>query len=516
MTAVDGVLVLHLHAHLPDVRRAGDWAEDWYFSAVFDSYLPLIEIAEGWLRDGVPARVGLSLSPPLVAMLEDVDLNRRASERFRATARLARGARPPGADEDAWRFFTETVERRADRFERAPSGHLGGAFGRLETAGVLELSTSGATHGFFPFLSAIGPELVDAQIRVGRRRHQRCLGRPPPGFWLPECGYVPGLDAHLTRAGVSYFFVDAHAARFAALQTGAPLSTPAGTVAFARDVECALRVWSPDSGYPTDPRYREFHRDLGRELPASVLEAAGLPTDGRPLGIKLHRITDRALDGPRKAPYDPSEGQRAAEEHADHFVEVLTGRAAMFRGGTGRAAVLVAPYDAELFGHWWFEGPLFLDRLARRLSAHPRLRLWSASDVIRTLPALEIREPEATSWGRGGYASTWLTPQNHWVQDKVADVSTRMVRAVRSYPHPSPAEARVLDAMARQTLELSASDWPFLITAGTFADYAARRVEDHASRFAELESVLRTDPERVLDVDLAPDVSYRDFGRDAP
>jgi len=510
MTPVDGALLFHLHAHLPDVRCPGDWAEDWYFGAVFDTYLPLLEVAEGWLRDGVEARIGLSVSPPLLAMLEDPALNDRCAARLNGLARLAhhqveRGAEP----KPAWRFFAELAGRRAHGFDTARGRALVSGLSRLGDAGALELTTSAASHALLPFLGALDPVLIDAQVRVGMRRHTRCFGRPAPGFWLPECAFAPGLDRPLAAAGLAYFFVDAHAARGAQLGTGAPLLCPSGTLAFARDVDCARRVWDAEAGYPTDARYREFHRDAGRELSPAVLERAGLPADGRPLGIKLHRITDRGLDAPYKRPYDPVAGQRAAEEHADDFVRALADRTRAFREAGGRAAVIVAPFDAELFGHWWFEGPAFLDRMARLVAGRDRLRLVRGSDVVRSRPLLEAREPHATTWGRGGYASTWLTPANHWVQDRVAQVASRMIRAARAHPHPDAARARRLDAMADETLQIAASDWPFLLTAGTFSDYAARRVETHAQRFAELERGLATGVP--LDRNPPADVTFRDF-----
>ena len=512
MTAPDGVLVVHLHAHLPDVRAPGDWAEDWYFGAVFDAYLPLLDIAEGWLRDGVAARVSLSISPPLVAMMEDVELAARCEARLRGLRALAhdrvqRGAAP----REAWRFFFEIAERRLHRFERTHGRDLLTALRGLEAAGVLELGTSSASHAYLPFLAAIDPALVDAQIAVGVRRHARCFGPAPTGFWLPECAYVAGLDAWLDRAGIGHFFVDAHAVRGAVLGTAAPLLTPAGLVAFPRDVECAVRVWSPEHGYPTDPRYREFHRDIGRELDADQLARAGLPSDGRPLGVKLHRITDRRLGAQAKAPYAPSDGQRAAEEHADDFVRALAGRARAFRAETGRAAVIVAPYDAELFGHWWFEGPVFLDRLARTLAVSRSLQLWSGADVVRARPRLERREPAETSWGRGGFASTWLTPRNHWVQDRIADASRRMLHAARRHAESgaSAIEDAWLNAMAEATLNIAASDWPFLMTAGTFSDYAERSVQ---ASFQQFEAAERGLVSRAgAPPGCAPDVSWRLF-----
>ncbi len=488
MNVADGFVVLHLHAHLPDVRRPDDWAEDWFHQAVVETYLPLIERAESWLRDGIEARVGVSVSPPLAAMLSDPELVRRTDRRLEALIRLSRGLVSDATFGKTLRHLGETLEHRQHRF-RSHGLCLTEALKRLEEAGLLELGTSGASHGLFPLLWSLDPGLVRSQLRVAMRRHRRLFGRDPTGFWLPECAYGEALDGALWEEGVSHFFVEAHAAEGAAFGTYSPLLCSSGAVAFPRDPECAIRVWGPEVGYPGDVRYREFHRDLGRELMPSRLEDAGLPGDGRPLGLKVHRVTDRRMAARDKRIYDPVEGQRAAEEHAEDFVQMLSVRARSFRERTGRPAVITAPFDAELFGHWWFEGPLFLDRVVRRLARHRSLVLASAADVIATRPPLEQRSPRASTWGRGGHSGTWLNPSNHWVQDEVADAARRLRDAIRR-SDSNPDIERLLDAMTQELLGMTASDWPFLMTGGAFADYAERRVQAHVEAFSRLEAGL--------------------------
>ena len=68
--------------------------------------------------------------------------------------------------------------------------------------------------------------------------------------------------------------------------------SPAGPAVFARDRESSKQVWSAREGYPGDPAYRDFYRDIGRELPEEYL-AGVYPDVGhrRYSGIKYHRIT---------------------------------------------------------------------------------------------------------------------------------------------------------------------------------------------------------------------------------
>jgi 1,4-alpha-glucan branching enzyme len=69
-----GYVALVLHAHLPFVRHPEHdefLEEDWLYEAITETYLPLLEAFERLAHDGVPFRVTMTLSPPLVSMLRD-------------------------------------------------------------------------------------------------------------------------------------------------------------------------------------------------------------------------------------------------------------------------------------------------------------------------------------------------------------------------------------------------------------------------------------------------------------
>ncbi len=102
-----------------------------------------------------------------------------------------------------------------------------------------------------------------AQIEIGAREFARHFGKRPQGIWLPECGYVPGVDELLKEAGIRYFFTDTHGVLFAEPRPRfgvyAPIVCPSSRVAaLARDTESSKQVWSAIEGYPGDYQYREF------------------------------------------------------------------------------------------------------------------------------------------------------------------------------------------------------------------------------------------------------------------
>ncbi len=212
-----------------------------------------------------------------------------------------------------------------------------------------------------------------AQIRLGARTYREHFGCNPPDMWLPECGFVPGIDRMLADEGIQYFLVDSHAVEFAdprpVFGTFSPLVCPGAVFAFPRDRESSAKVWSSEHGYPGDGRYREFYRDLGHDLEGPAIKPFRLP-DGtrRNVGIKYHRVTRRDVPLPDKEPYDRAAALQAVDQHVEHFLSGRAKQMTAWRAMTGRPPVVVAPYDAELFGHWWFEGPEFLDRVVRTVA----------------------------------------------------------------------------------------------------------------------------------------------------
>ncbi len=410
--------VLVLHAHLPWV--IGTENERWLHEAVLDCYLPLLDV----LERSPKGRVTLSVTPVLVAMLEDADARKR-TEAFIIEGCKRRLPLNPAHE------WHRGAANRALRGLR--SGTIVERLGALAASRSIELITSAVTHGFLPLLATV-PQAAAAQVELGVEAHRRAFGVDPLGFWLPECGYAPGLDALLAKNGLRYTFVDSHALEGAAYGTAAPVFLPAGVAAFARDVDASEQVWSSFVGYPADPVYADFHH--------------------RVEGQRVLRITGSE----QKEPWEPGVALERAREHARHFLE---------ERGKG-AALQVAPYDAELFGHWWLEGPAFLEEVLAKGEA-----LSTPSEVLRESPTLEARELPFSTWGRAGTAEVWLGPRNQWMWPHLHRAAEELTKQ---------GDARALNAL----LLAQASDWPFLIDAKTSAGFAQEQFERHLMRFRAL------------------------------
>ncbi|MEK7303506.1 MAG: DUF1957 domain-containing protein, partial [Pseudomonadota bacterium] len=307
-----GYFALVLHAHLPFVRHpehARFLEEDWFFEALTETYLPLLDVFEGLVRDGVHFRVTLSLTPPLLSMMTDPLLQQRylkyLDERLEALAGERRRTAGDANYHPVVLFYTELFTRLRKRFVEQDRMDVSQSFRRLMEAGHLEIITCGATHGYFPLL-AVNEESIYAQLSMAVRTHERILGRRPRGIWLPECGYKPGVDRILNEFGIEFFILDSHGLLNAEPRprygVHRPIRAPGGPAAFARDYESSKQVWSAEEGYPGDHLYREFYRDAGFDVHQPHIEKlrhAGIATF---TGLKYHRITGKTA---WKEPYHP-------------------------------------------------------------------------------------------------------------------------------------------------------------------------------------------------------------------
>ena len=318
-----GALALVLHAHLPYVRSSqpGSLEEDWFFQALIECYLPLLEVLEQAVQNPeAQPRITIGLSPTLLSLLSDGDLKQRFPQWL--DDRLGLLPRAADALKPAAQHLEATIKRHRQGWLDC-DGDLIGRFASLQKQGIADLLTCGATHGYLPLLRQ-NPEAIRGQLRTAVREHQRLIGERPLGIWLPECAYYEGLDLWMRDAGLRYAVLDGHGLlhgkprpRFGVY---APICSRSGVAFFGRDSEATLPVWSAKDGYPGDPHYREFHRDLGWDLPIEALAPLGLEQP-RPLGLKLHRVTDHQLPLDQKQPYQPAIAEQQVRHHARHYLQ---------------------------------------------------------------------------------------------------------------------------------------------------------------------------------------------------
>jgi 1,4-alpha-glucan branching enzyme len=505
--------VLVLHTHLPFVLGHGRWphGSDWLTEAALSSYLPLLEHCESLREERVDAPITISVTPVLAAQLASPQfaMEMRAFLAQRLSACDA-AERELSASNDAnlvpiVRFWRDEYSRRRLQFE-ALDGDLIGALRRLERDGRIELMSSAATHGFLPLLAR--DESIRLQLLAGRAEHQRLFGSAPSGCWLPECAYRPrgawspwpggprapmrdGIESHVRAAGYRFVVIDSHLAQagrpLEAYSAGHQAIAAAGSAprspyrdytigsargalrALVRDPASTRHVWSRDEGYPGAGRYLEFHKIRF------------------PGGLRLWEVTGPNVPLGDKRPYDPAAATSLSHEHAAHFAGLLDGIA---RSRTSSAErLIVAPFDSELFGHWWFEGPGFIADTYRAMRSRAAVRPLTASAHIARARAATPLDLPAGSWGRNGDFSMWLNPQTAWTWSRLWAIEERFWRAAPAALALPPARP-VLEQAARELLLAQASDWQFIISTGEVTDYGERRFVLHMESVEELVGAL--------------------------
>ena len=527
--AADGYLSIVLHAHLPYVRypeHERHLEERWLYEAVTETYLPLLEVFGGLLDDNVDFAVTLSLSPTLIEMLRDRILMDRygshldglieLSEKEVVRVRRDRDFAPLA------RMYLKRFVRIRRLYEDVFRKDLVGGFRRLAETGRVRIITCAATHAYLPALMAV-PEAAAAQVRIGCDHYRKIFGHEPEGIWLPECGFVPALDGLLRRNGLGYFFLDSHGLlnavpRRHAAGIYAPIRTPSGVAAFARDADSSRQVWSSAEGYPGDFDYRDFYRDIGFDLDAGYV-GPYLPAGVRTFtGLKYFRITGKS---DRKSPYVPEKAIAKARLHAEHFVSAKNAQIRLLRETLKIPPVVTAAFDAELFGHWWFEGPEWLDYLLRRGSLRKNsFRFTSAGEYILTHPQIETAMPAASSWGDKGYSSTWIHASNQWIYRHLHKAAKLHLECCRRHPRAEGVLRRALNQASRELLLAQASDWAFMMKTGNASDFAKNEFSAHIGNFFLLHEEIsggRIDRAQLMQLEkknnLFKEMDYRTFCR---
>jgi 1,4-alpha-glucan branching enzyme len=518
-----GYFSLVLHAHLPFVRHPEHekfLEEAWLFEAITETYVPLLQIMEGWQRDAMESRVTLTLSPTLCAMLRDPLLQERCTRHLNGLIDLAEKE----IHRTHWdRAFHDLSWMYHNRFTTIRDAYLNygrdlvGAFRKFQDLGKLEIITTAATHALLPLLAGHPPS-VRAQILVARDHYRECFGCDPRGIWLPECAYFEGVEAFLQEANLRWFIVDTHGVLHARPRPRygvfAPIFTPNGIAAFGRDLESSRQVWSKHEGYPGDARYRDFYRDIGFDLDFDYVKPHLPSVEHRGFtGMKYFRITGGDAE---KQIYDRRAALHAAAEHAGHFLDARMAQIQNLSGILDRPPLVLAPYDAELFGHWWYEGPEFLDYFVRKAYYDQKVfTLITPEEYLRRHPTNQIATPSPSSWGEEGYWRVWLNEKNEWIYPHLQVAQERMTALLHRPNKPTALRERALKQAARELLLAQASDWPFMLRTGSSPDYARKRVKDHLLRFIALHDQLtstRVDEKWLAEIErrdnVFPEINY--------
>ena len=552
-----GFVSFVLHAHLPFIHHpeSDDYLEEsWLYEAISETYLPLLKYFKMLVDEGVRFRITMSMTPPLLSMLDSKLLQQKYIKYLENLIELSEkeikrttfNQKMNNLSHYYFERYSEDLRLYRDVFKC----DIISQFKHFQDIGVLEIITCGATHGYFPILY-VNEKTVRAQIAVGVQTYERFFGRKPRGIWLPECGYVPEADKYLREFGVEYAIVESHGVLFAnptpIYGTLAPIVSPDGFTVFGRDMESSRQVWSSINGYPGDFNYRDFYKDIGYETDYEYIKPYIAHNGVRVhTGIKYHRITGKTDN---KDIYDVQWAKDSAEKQAGHFLNSRTNQIENASKYMDKPPIVLCPYDAELYGHWWYEGPYWLYILFKKIYYDEcNFELITPSEYIDKYPEIQQCTPCRSSWGANGYSEVWLNPSNDYAHKHLHKAGDRMCELAYNFRNVKSdldqleyeiselkkqkksvtkitstkkykdlkLQLRALNQAARELLLLQSSDWLFIITNNTMVDYAHRRIKDHTGRFTRLYNELNSgkiDKKFLEELELKdaifPDIDYR-------
>ena len=552
-----GFVSFVLHAHLPFIHHpeSNDYLEEsWLYEAISETYIPLLRNFKKLVDEGVKFRITMSMTPPLLSMLDNKLLQQKYINYLENLIELSeKEIKRTTFNEKMNNLSKYYYERYSDDlrlFRDEFNCDLISQFKHFQDIGVLEIITCGATHGYFPILY-VNEKTVRAQIAVGVQTYERYFGKKPRGIWLPECGYVPEADKYLREFGVDYAIVESHGVLYAnptpIYGTLAPIVSPQGFTVFGRDMESSRQVWSSINGYPGDYNYRDFYKDIGYEADYDYIKPYIAHNGVRVhTGIKYHRITG---DTDNKDIYDIQWAKDSAERQAGHFLNSRTEQIENASHYMNKPPIVLCPYDAELYGHWWYEGPYWLYILFKKIYYDEcNFELITPSEYMDRYPEIQQCQPCRSSWGANGYSEVWLNPSNdyahkhlHTAGDRMCELAYRFrdsydvlnsldnqIKELKKEKKPitsitssskyrnAKLQVRALNQAARELLLAQSSDWLFIITNNTMVDYAHRRIKDHIGRFTRLYNELNSgkiDRKFLSEIEekdcVFPDIDYR-------
>jgi len=521
-----GQFVFMLHSHLPYYRKAGMWpfGEENLYECMAETYIPLLNAIAELYEEGIKAKLTIGITPILAEQLTDDHLKegfiKFLDDRIEAIGKdLERYPDPAVAHSQHLKYlakyYFDWFNHVKDTFINKYGKDLIGNFKKYQDLGCIEITTSGATHGFSPLLAT--DNNLNAQFKVGQDTTKRLFGRKACGAWLPECAYRqgyeyvgkdgekkwrPALEVTLQNNDIEYFFTESHV-----IEGGNPIGNrrvigvygnieyiplperaatgydtysaywlPDAQVAvMGRNDKAGFQVWSAADGYPGDGCFREFHKKDDKS------------------GGHYWRITSSTTDLGDKMLYDPVLALNKINENSDHYTTMLYHQLNDYKLETGKEGLIMVSFDTELFGHWWFEGVEFIKQVIKKLNNYlPEVERATACEYLHAHPPKEAIQIPESSWGQGGHFYVWQNNLTEWMWPIIHSCEKRITEVCSKYEQiPSDKVLfRALNQLARENLLLQSSDWPFLVTTGQAKDYATDRFREHVERFEKIADMI--------------------------
>jgi predicted glycosyl hydrolase (DUF1957 family) len=499
-------VLLHLHCHSPNLFRADPFREtylkdvswpiktmqgadvhnppgEWVAKNCMDSWLPLLRMLRKLAFEQVDYQLSLDISPPVAYVLASPrfkDYMSRYLLRVQAFVQVQLALIKSRNDSQAYihaavRYLGDI--KALDLFYNHELGKdVIGAFCDLERRGFLEISTCTATHGM-PAEMANMPDLLKSQITLAARSHQRLFGTRPCGIWLAENSYFPGVEGILASEALNYFFVESESVLLGSAtpqeEEFNPVMIPGSDVAaFPRSRLGRTQVWDAELGYAGHPDFREYHF--------------------RHLGLPIKKITSKESN--EKQAYDPDRAEETARRLAWDLHHKLSEKAYQLSQRHFQTIPLITcSYDAELFGHHWSEGPIFLEELIREFyRKNDSIGLTTPSHYLINSVSLPEIVPNPSTWGHEAVHVRWSDPKVIWVYrelERAEGVLNRYLGLALEGKF-KPWQIEMVEQMAAELIRPQSSDLTFVIMSGDFEEDMQREILKYFDYFYKLKHLI--------------------------
>ena len=497
-----GFVSFLLHGHLPYVNhpeKDSFLEEDWFNEAMAEVYIPLAIMLDNLNKKNLKNQFTLSLSPTLLAMMSNDDLIKKFVRYLNQRIDFLQ------TELDNYIQFDQTNEQLKPAyallkkyneiklaFTTKYNFNIISEFKRLKENGVIEIITTSMTHTFSPNFMPY-KNYLHLQIKCALDEFESFFGYRPIGFWLPECGYFEGLEDILLKNGLKYTIIEAHGILMGEdlPKNGvyAPVYAKNGFVFFPRDIDSAKNVWSRTEGYPASEYYRDFHKDIGTNWNDNrVYKMLHKNIDNEYIksftGIKYWQIGED--ENGQKKIYDPFIAKEMTKYDAEDFVNKRINITEKVLELMDKPPLFTAPYDMELFGHWWFEGIDFLKNISLTSSKNDTIKLTTFDCYLQEFKTHQLLNPKYSTWGQNGFSQVWNNDSNNKIiinSHKILEKFEQLMKIIFS-------EKIILDSLEKEAVVLltkivfllTSSDWPFLINSGICA-YPTKRFYIHNEEF---------------------------------
>jgi len=456
------------------------------FENISKVYLPLLNMLDQLKLESVQAKIGFVMPPILCNLLadesiQDLYLNWLDERNELGKKELERNSSVP----QVVKQIEETIENNLKLkrlFEETYKKNLVNAFAEKVSAGRIELIGTTGTDIFIPHYADLR-EVICAQIESGLHSYRQFFGEIPEGFWLPELGYIPGVEKLIKAYGYSYTVLDSRAFLLAeklpSNGTFYPSRTDNSLVVFANDSDLRDEVFG-EEGYSEAEVYRNENHDIGFELTLEQLEP--LLKEGISRFSTGYKYWNKDYSDSNDNYYDVAEAKNQALKDAEAFVKIRNDKLSKAAELISEDFVtIVCSMNADDLKDW-NEGMFWLENVLRN-AAKSEVSVEFCKNMIAKQYELEKITPYYSAGNGTGYGENLLSSKNSFMMRYIRKACERMIDLSDRFPNDTGLKTRLLNLGAKELMVAQSLNLAKMLENETNSDFAMTRFKESIEAF---------------------------------